>query len=401
MVEAVLQCAKHVHAPPAAALRILVCTPTNASANHICSKLADKITSRVDLLRYISASWNLNQVEEKVRRHTMSSFEDFQLDRVMKATVLVATLCMAAHLHNLGVPRGHFGLIVIDEAGQAMEPEAVAPVAGLLGGNGRLVLAGDPMQLGPVIHQALAKEHGLGTSYLERIMDRKIYRKAPMLVGSAARLPPAATLRAMDVGALQALARQLGLDTSHALEKSELLDLLEAQRAAAGGEAGSEPAGEDGVGMARMGYDAQVITKLVINYRFATSAPPGAERKAQGWGVAVGRLVQALGRRKEGVGWVDGGAWLGTFDSGKATPSQLSCLNPKVRPSQPYQRPQEKLECEERPRLQFPLSPHPAGPAPLGGFAAPRPPSPNSSGHTPRCSACPTCSSTTASSSAR
>jgi len=31
------------------------------------------------------------------------------------------------------VPRGHFSLIVIDEAGMALEPEAVAPVAALLG----------------------------------------------------------------------------------------------------------------------------------------------------------------------------------------------------------------------------------------------------------------------------
>jgi hypothetical protein len=134
------------------------------------------------------------------------------------------------------------------------------------------------MQLGPVIHHPLAKEHGLGTSYLERIMDRTIYHKAPMLSGAATRLPPTATLRAMGIGALQALGRQLGLDTSHVLEKSELVDLLEAEGAAAGGAAG---AGEDGGGLVRMKYDARVITKLVNNYRFATPAPPGGSR--HGW----------------------------------------------------------------------------------------------------------------------
>lgn len=58
---------------------------------------------------------------------------------------------------------------------QALEPEAVAPVATLLGPAGQLVLAGDPKQLGPIIHHDLAKEYGLSKSLLERIMERPLY----------------------------------------------------------------------------------------------------------------------------------------------------------------------------------------------------------------------------------
>ena len=79
---------------------------------------------------------------------------------------------------------GHFDVILIDEAGQALEPEAVAPVATLLGPNGQLVLAGDPHQLGPVIHHTLAKEHGLETSLIERLMARPLYGRSPV-VGEA------------------------------------------------------------------------------------------------------------------------------------------------------------------------------------------------------------------------
>ena len=52
---------------------------------------------------------------------------------LLSATVVVATLCYAATFFNEDVPRGHFSLVVVDEAGMAMEPEAIAPVAALLG----------------------------------------------------------------------------------------------------------------------------------------------------------------------------------------------------------------------------------------------------------------------------
>lgn len=47
----------------------------------------------------------------------------------------------------------------------------------LLGEKGQLVLAGDPRQLGPVIHSGLAREHGLQTSMMERLMGCAPYAK--------------------------------------------------------------------------------------------------------------------------------------------------------------------------------------------------------------------------------
>ena len=57
-----------------------------------------------------------------------------------------------------GVPSGHFTHIMIDEAGHAEEPVCIAAVVGLLGfgSSARLVLAGDPQQLGPIILSSLA-----------------------------------------------------------------------------------------------------------------------------------------------------------------------------------------------------------------------------------------------------
>jgi hypothetical protein len=59
-------------------------------------------------------------------------------------------------LHALGVPAGHFTHIMFDEAGHAEEPLALCAVAGLSGPGTAVVLAGDPKQLGPVIHSHVA-----------------------------------------------------------------------------------------------------------------------------------------------------------------------------------------------------------------------------------------------------
>ena len=45
--------------------------------------------------------------------------------------IVVTTVVTAGHLVTYGVARGHFSHIFIDESGQAHEPEAIIPVAGL------------------------------------------------------------------------------------------------------------------------------------------------------------------------------------------------------------------------------------------------------------------------------
>jgi superfamily I DNA and/or RNA helicase len=65
---------------------------------------------------------------------------------------------------------GFFTHFFIDEAGQASEPESLIPISGLLGENGRLILSGDPHQLGPVVVSRIAADYGLTRSLLERLM---------------------------------------------------------------------------------------------------------------------------------------------------------------------------------------------------------------------------------------
>ncbi|QRW27114.1 helicase domain-containing protein [Rhizoctonia solani] len=57
--------------------------------------------------------------------------------------VVVATCVTASVPYQLGIPRGHFDWIFVDEAGQACEPEAMISVKTLAGSETNIVLSGD------------------------------------------------------------------------------------------------------------------------------------------------------------------------------------------------------------------------------------------------------------------
>jgi superfamily I DNA and/or RNA helicase len=90
-----------------------------------------------------------------------------------KYQVVVATCAMAGKLYNNGMDRHHFDVVVVDECGHAWESEVVAASSFLLKATGLLVLAGDPMQLGPVTHS----DTDMKTSMLERLVARPIYAR--------------------------------------------------------------------------------------------------------------------------------------------------------------------------------------------------------------------------------
>ncbi|EKX32877.1 hypothetical protein GUITHDRAFT_158951 [Guillardia theta CCMP2712] len=79
-------------------------------------------------------------------------------------------------LYNHGVHRNHFDVVFMDEAGTAHEVEAAGAACALLGRSGKLVLAGDPKQLGPVVLSEPASQNGLSVSLLERLMEHDLYQ---------------------------------------------------------------------------------------------------------------------------------------------------------------------------------------------------------------------------------
>nr|XP_023651078.1 helicase with zinc finger domain 2-like [Paramormyrops kingsleyae]XP_023651079.1 helicase with zinc finger domain 2-like [Paramormyrops kingsleyae]XP_023651080.1 helicase with zinc finger domain 2-like [Paramormyrops kingsleyae] len=67
---------------------------------------------------------------------------------VDKFKIVITTAAMARLFHDLKLPSGYFSHIMIDEASQMLECEALMPLS-LAGKGTRVVLAGDHMQMGP------------------------------------------------------------------------------------------------------------------------------------------------------------------------------------------------------------------------------------------------------------
>ena len=89
----------------------------------------------------------------------------------MQCNIVVATLSTSRYLSTLDLPLGLFSHILIDEAAQAMECEAIMPLALAYPKRTRVVLAGDHMQLSPEVFSAFAQEKKFNKSLLERLYD--------------------------------------------------------------------------------------------------------------------------------------------------------------------------------------------------------------------------------------
>lgn len=174
IVEAIKQVAKL-----SGGCRILATAPSNTAADLLTERLMGHIVKR-DILRMHAPSRLQNSIPARVKevsniagdRYSFPRMEDLQGFKV-----IVTTLVTAGRLASAQFPPDHFTHIFIDEAGQAQEPETAIAMTGLLrGARGRVVMAGDPKQLGPVIRSSLAVRHGLNISLLERLMDLSMYQ---------------------------------------------------------------------------------------------------------------------------------------------------------------------------------------------------------------------------------
>lgn len=168
--------------------KILVMAPTNAAADVVCERLhnidgalcGSSLREDGKMLRLMAFSRSPTDVSADVLKHTTFTGSEFptpSIKQVSNARVVIGTLATASKLHNQFAARTSFQCVFIDEAGQALEPECIAPLATLMTFNGQVVLAGDHQQLGPVVLSAAARNHGLALSYLERLSQEKLYQR--------------------------------------------------------------------------------------------------------------------------------------------------------------------------------------------------------------------------------
>uniref|UniRef100_A0A8C7D9M8 RNA helicase n=1 Tax=Oncorhynchus kisutch TaxID=8019 RepID=A0A8C7D9M8_ONCKI len=156
---------------------ILACAPSNSASDLLCERLLGHMDPHCVYRLYASSrplstkhcNWDASQ----------DSFVFPTKEVLMGYKVIITTLVTAGRLVSGGIPVGHFTHVFIDESGQAVEPESIIGIAGLLHPEeGQLVLAGDPQQLGPILRSPLAMQYGMGISLLERLMkDNPLYQK--------------------------------------------------------------------------------------------------------------------------------------------------------------------------------------------------------------------------------
>jgi helicase MOV-10 len=135
--------------------------------------------SKDELFRFYAPSRSKTDISdallEYAYRNTDGHFSVPPMARLKRFRVIVTTCVSASFACGVGLPRGHFTHIFMDEAGQATEPESIISIKTLSDNTTNIVLSGDPKQLGPIIRSEVARELGLCKSYLERLMERPVY----------------------------------------------------------------------------------------------------------------------------------------------------------------------------------------------------------------------------------
>ncbi|XP_035692651.1 helicase with zinc finger domain 2-like [Branchiostoma floridae] len=154
--------------------RILICTHTNDAADlYIRKYLKTEDISESRTLRIYYKKRKKTTVHDDVLRHCVmnedGTFRYPTRDEVAAAKIVITTLSLSLVLEReVGLDAGFFTHIMVDEAAQALECEAITPLS-LATAKTRVVLTGDHMQLSPKVFSNFAREKGFHQSLLERL----------------------------------------------------------------------------------------------------------------------------------------------------------------------------------------------------------------------------------------
>jgi len=164
--------------------QVLAAAPSNTGADVLCAKLAKLGMDPSRMLRLNALGRKQATVPEEVREFCFTAarsdgqrgFAVPPLDQLQTYRVIICTCTCAAHIANVanraGVP-GWFSHVLVDEAGEATEPETLVPLQ-LVRDTGQVFLLGDHFQLGPLVLSSLAVRLGkLDESMIERLANER------------------------------------------------------------------------------------------------------------------------------------------------------------------------------------------------------------------------------------
>ncbi|XP_008567172.1 PREDICTED: LOW QUALITY PROTEIN: putative helicase Mov10l1 [Galeopterus variegatus] len=183
IIEAVLQV--HCALPDS---RILVCAPSNSAADLVCLRLHESKVLRPAAMVRVNATCRFEETIIDAIKPYCKDGEDIW--KASRFRIIITTCSSAGLFYQIGLRVGHFTHVFVDEAGQASEPECLIPLGLISDISGQIILAGDPMQLGPVIKSRLAMAYGLNVSMLERLMLRPVYLRDENAFGACGAYNP-------------------------------------------------------------------------------------------------------------------------------------------------------------------------------------------------------------------
>ncbi len=217
LIEAALQLVLRVDT----STHILVCAPSDPAADTLAIRLRGHLGPR-DMLRLNRPTRTYEEVPGEVLPYCYSErnmfclppFGDLMRYRVVVTTCRDAAMLMYSRMANtdlcaaeVGLRRRihplqpvetaklHWGALIMDEAAQALEPEALIPLSVVappltcprLASVPLVVMAGDHFQLGP---RTSLSRSPLKTSLFARLFARLVYALHPLARGSTGRAPP-------------------------------------------------------------------------------------------------------------------------------------------------------------------------------------------------------------------
>ncbi len=158
-------------------VRILACATSNSATDLLVERLSAAIDTQ-RMFRFNGFNRNPDAMQKKQLLLSYSNYDSQArcfpaplLKNMLQYEVVAVTLTHSTELLSMGVPRGHFTHVFIDECGHADEAEALIPLAGLITRDTCVILSGDPKQLGPQVRSPIASRFGLGVSWIERLVN--------------------------------------------------------------------------------------------------------------------------------------------------------------------------------------------------------------------------------------
>lgn len=175
--------------------KILVSTQSNSAANLILSKLIEtRRFTKKDFVRVVGAHVytqdtvpaelkpycaTFSSPKEEVKNDELEGIRTgLDLLGLVSYQIVIVTCGSVGRFHDMRLSAEHFTHLLLDEAGQCLETEAVMTISLLVRPDSQIVLVGDDKQLGPVVMCPALRDTHFDLSLFERIMAMPFYNAA-------------------------------------------------------------------------------------------------------------------------------------------------------------------------------------------------------------------------------